>query len=82
MAVARGTAAPSGAGLKDAQKKQLEIYGNAWKGRDGRAESGGEMRKSLEVREWDYFDHDGAKFRRRRRTNGWRAVDDVLHGKE
>ncbi|MBV8935449.1 MAG: hypothetical protein JO227_18380 [Acetobacteraceae bacterium] len=46
------------------------------------AESGGEMRKSLEVREWDYFDHDGAKFRRRRRTNGWRAVDDVLHGKE
>jgi hypothetical protein len=41
------------------------------------------MAKTIGMGEsWDFFDHDGAKFRRPASSRRGRPVTDVLHGKE
>lgn len=65
--------------VEAAHAAQVEIYGNAWKASIGGAAEGGELRKAMTAAAYDFVDHDGATFRRRRGKVSW-AVDDVLHG--
>lgn len=57
--------------------ESVAIYSKAW----GAASGGAEMRKAMGMADdgaWEYFDHDGATFRRPAGAPG--GVTDVLHG--
>ncbi|MBI1207425.1 MAG: hypothetical protein GC191_09060 [Azospirillum sp.] len=65
-----------------ANDAQLDIYGRAWQAATGAGEPTGGLEKgfrAMAAKGWDFFEHDGAHFRR---PSGPGGVSDVLHGKE